>query len=340
MKSALAKLITGAHLTEEEAENAMTALAEGGVPPAQIGAFLAALRVKGETVGEITGFARALRQKSVLVQTSRRPLLDTCGTGGDSVKTFNISTTAAFVASACGVAVAKHGNRAVTSKCGSADVLESLGVRLVEDAVAVGRCIDRIGIGFLFARAHHPAMRHAASVRAELGFRTVFNALGPLTNPAGATRQLLGVYDPALCEPLARVLGNLGAERAMVVHGGDGRGGLDEIATWGETVVAEWDGAAVNTYTVTPEMLGVPVCDPADLRAGCDPGENAAILRGILSGADTGARRDIVAANAGAALYVAGVAESVRDGVRTALQALASGAGHAKLEELITETNR
>lgn len=340
MKTALAKLIGGAPLTQAEAENAMTALAEGQASPAQIGAFLAALRVKGETVAEITGFARVLRQKSVRVQTSRQSLLDTCGTGGDSVKTFNISTAAAFVAASCGVAVAKHGNRAVTSKCGSADVLESLGVRLVEDAGAVGRCIDRIGIGFLFARAHHPAMRHAAPVRAELGFRTVFNALGPLTNPAGATRQLLGVYDPALCEPLAHVLGNLGAERAMVVHGGDERGGLDEIATWGETMVAEWNNGTVRTYTLTPQALGVPVCDPANLSAGCDSGENAAILRGIFSGADTGARRDIVAANAGAALYVAGVAATVTHGVQVALQAIASGAAGAKLTELIEETNR
>ncbi len=340
MKNALAKLTTGAHLTQAEAEAAMTALAAGNVSPAQIGAFLAALRVKGETVTEITGFARVLRQHSVRVVTSRSPLLDTCGTGGDSVKTFNISTAAAFVAAACGVVVAKHGNRAVTSRCGSADVLEALGVRLMEDAGAVGRCIDAIGIGFLFARAHHPAMRHAAPVRADLGFRTVFNALGPLTNPAGATRQLLGVYDPALCEPLARVLGNLGAERAMVVHGGDPRGGLDEIATWGETFVAEWNGKAVSTYTLTPEILGLPPCDPVELSAGCDAAENAAILRGILSGADTGARRDIVAANAGAALYVAGVADSVPDGAEVALRTLASGAANAKLNELIDRTNR
>jgi len=340
MKTALDKLITGTNLTQAEAEAAMTALAEGSVSPAQIGAFLAALRVKGETVSEITGFARVLRRHSVRVETSRRPLLDTCGTGGDSVKTFNISTAAAFVAAACGVAVAKHGNRAVTSKCGSADVLEALGVRLVEDADAVGRCIDTVGIGFLFARAHHPAMRHAAPVRAELGFRTVFNALGPLTNPAGATRQLLGVYDPALCEPLAQVLGNLGAEQAMVVHGGDSRGGLDEIATWGATTVAEWDGMALRTYTLTPESLDIPVCDPVELQAGCDAHENAAILRGILSGADTGARRDIVAANAGAALYVAGIAGSIRDGVQVALRTLASGAANAKLNELIDETNR
>ncbi|MBC7805124.1 MAG: anthranilate phosphoribosyltransferase [Akkermansiaceae bacterium] len=335
MKTALSKLITGAHLSVAEAEAAMTALTNGNASPAQIGALLAALRVKGETVDEITGFARVLRAKSLRVQTSRRPLLDTCGTGGDTVKTFNISTAAAFVAAAAGVAVAKHGNRAATSKCGSADVLEASGVRLDLDADAVGRCIDAIGIGFLFARAHHPAMKHAAPVRAELGFRTVFNALGPLTNPAGATRQLLGVYDPALCEPLAHVLGNLGAERAMVVHGGPG---LDEIATWGETLVAEWDGTAVRTYTITAERLGVSTGDPADLEAGCDAAESAAILQAILNGTDTGAKRDIVAVNAGAALYTAGVADTLTDGVRAAQETLASGAAASKLAELIAWT--
>lgn len=337
MKTALSKLITGAHLSVAEAESAMTALTNGEASPAQIGALLAALRVKGETVDEITGFARVLRAKSLRVQTSRRPLLDTCGTGGDTVKTFNISTASAFVAAAAGVAVAKHGNRAATSKCGSADVLEACGVRLDLDADAVGRCIDAIGIGFLFARAHHPAMKHAAPVRAELGFRTVFNALGPLTNPAGATRQLLGVYDPALCEPLAHVLGNLGAERAMVVHGGPG---LDEIATWGETLIAEWDGKSVQTYTITPEQFGIPVSDPADLEAGCDASESAAILQAVLNGSDTGAKRDIVAMNAGAALYTAGVTETLTDGVRVARETLASGAAAAKLSELVSWTIR
>lgn len=335
MKNALSKLTAGGHLTEAEAEAAMTALTEGEASPAQIGALLAALRVKGETVDEITGFARVLRAKSLRVRTTRYPLLDTCGTGGDSVKTFNISTASAFVAAAAGVAVAKHGNRAATSKCGSADVLEACGVRLDLDADAVGRCIDAIGIGFLFARAHHPAMKHAAPVRADLGFRTVFNALGPLTNPAGATRQLLGVYDPALCEPLANVLGKLGAERAMVVHGGPG---LDEIATWGETLVAEWDGASVRTYTITPEQLDVRACDPAELEAGCDAAENATILQAILNGTDSGARRNIVAVNAGAALYMGGVADSLVTGVQMAQETLVSGKAAAKLGELVSWT--
>ncbi len=337
MKTVLSRLIAGEHLTEDEAIRAMTALTNGEASPPQIASLLTALRIKGETVAEITGFARVLRAQSLRVQTVRRPLLDTCGTGGDTVKTFNISTAAAFVAAAAGVAVAKHGNRAVTGKCGSADVLEALGARIDLDAGAVGRCIDALGIGFLFARAHHPAMRHAAPVRAELGFRTVFNALGPLTNPAGATRQLLGVYDAALCEPLARVLGNLGAERAMVVHGGPG---LDEIATWGETTVAKWDGDTVRVYQLTPEMMGITPADPAALEAGCDAPANAAILIHILDGTDTGPRAEIVAANAGAALYVAGVADSVADGVVRARAVLASGAAAAKLAELAAWTNR
>lgn len=338
MKTALSKLITGAHLSEAEAISAMTALTNGDASPVEIAALLAALRVKGETIPEITGFARVLREKSVRVRTSRYPLLDTCGTGGDTIKTFNISTAAAFVAAAAGVCVAKHGNRAVTSKCGSADVLEALGVRLDLDTDSVGRCIDTVGIGFLFARAHHPAMKHAAPIRAELGFRTVFNALGPLTNPAGATRQLLGVYDPALCEPLAYVLGNLGAERAMVVHGGPG---LDEIATWGETTVAEWTGETVHTYLLTPRLLGVPAADPADLRAGCNAEESAAILQAVLNGTDTGPKRDIVAVNAGAALYMAGIAPTLSSGIDRAMETLAAGTAAAKLAELVawTQTN-
>ena len=336
MKTALEKLIAGIPLSEADAARAMTALTDGTATPAQTGALLALLRAKGETVAEITGFARVLREKAVRVETARRPLLDTCGTGGDAVKTFNISTGAAFVAAACGVAVAKHGNRAVTSRCGSADVLESLGVRLDLTPGAVGRCVDAVGIGFLFARAHHPAMRHAAPVRAELGFRTVFNALGPLTNPAGATRQTIGVYDAALCEPLAHVLGNLGAEHALVVHGGPG---LDEIATWGETFVAEWQNGAVRTYTLTPRDLDLPEADPADLLPGADAAESATILRRVLDGSDSGARAAIVAANAGAALYVAGVATTMAGGVALARETLRSGTAAAKLDELIAWTH-
>jgi len=337
MKNALLKLITGSHLSQEEAEGAMTMLMDGAATSAQIAALLTALRVKGETVDEITGFARVMRNKALRVQTTRTTLIDTCGTGGDTIKTFNISTAAAFVVAAAGGAVAKHGKRAATSKCGSADVLEALGVRLDLSPEAVGRCIDNVGIGFLFARAHHPAMKHAGPVRSDLGFRTIFNTLGPLTNPAGATRQLLGVYDATLCEQLARVLGNLGAERALVVHGGPG---LDEIATWGETTVAEWDGTTVHTYVLTPESLGVATADPATLAPGNDAEESAALLQAVLNGSDTGPRHDIVAVNAGAALYVAGAVDSIGEGIVTAKRILASGAAAAKLSELVACSHR
>lgn len=331
MKDYLNRLIGGAHLTEAEAVAAMTTIMDGAATPSQIAALLTALRMKGETVDEITGFARVMRDKSLRVPTTRRPLVDTCGTGGDTVKTFNISTAAAFVASAAGVAVAKHGNRSVTSKCGSADVLETLGVRLDLEPEAVGQCVDEVGIGFLFARNHHPAMKHAAPVRAEMGVRTVFNALGPLTNPAGATRQVVGVYNGALCERLARVLSNLGAEHVLVVHG---EAGLDEIATFGPTTVAEARNGEVRTYTLTAADLGLPECNAADVAAGCDPTENAAYLLAILDGTDTGPRRDIVLANAAAALYVAGLVDSLRQGVAAAREILTSGAARDRVDAL------
>ena len=315
----------------------MTSIMDGAATPAQIGAMLAALRVKGETVEEITGFARVMRERSLRVHTDRRPLLDTCGTGGDTVKTFNISTAAAFVAAAAGAAVAKHGNRSVTSKCGSADVLESLGVRLDLSPKAVGRCIDTVGIGFLFARNHHPAMKHAAGPRAELGVRTVFNALGPLTNPANATRQVIGVYDASLCAPLAEVLGNLGSEHVLVVHG---RAGLDEIATFGETLVAEYQSGAVTTYTLAPEALGLASATPADVAPGQDAAENALLLRGVLSGEDRGARRDIVLANAAAALFVSGIVETLQQGVKKAAETIDSGGALVTLNALISCTIR
>ncbi|MES2461944.1 MAG: anthranilate phosphoribosyltransferase [Armatimonadota bacterium] len=335
MKNALLKLTSGQTLDREEAAQAMTVIMDGDATPAQIGALLAALRVKGETVEEITGFARVMRERSLRVHTNRRPLIDTCGTGGDTVKTFNISTAAAFVAAAAGAGVAKHGNRSVTSKCGSADVLETLGVCLDLSPEAVGRCIDTVGIGFLFARNHHPAMKYAAGPRAELGVRTVFNALGPLTNPARASRQVIGVYDSALCAPLAEVLGNLGSEHVLVVHG---KAGLDEIATFGETLVAEYRNGTLRTFTLTPEMLGLSEATPADVAAGCDSAENAAFLRAVLSGEDRGPRRDIVLANASAALFVAGIVETLPDGVQKAAETIDSGAAAATLDALISCT--
>lgn len=332
----LQTLIEGRHLSEAQAANAMTRIMDGAATPAQIGALLTALRMKGETVDEITGFARVMRARSVQVPTTRQPLVDTCGTGGDACNTFNISTTAAFVVAAANVAVAKHGNRAASSKCGSADVLEALGVRLDLTPETVGRAIDEVGIGFMFARNHHPAMKHAAGPRAELGIRTVFNALGPLTNPAGTTRQLIGVYDPALCPLLAQVLANLGSERVMIVHGS---AGLDEIATFGETTVTELRDGNLETYTLTPESLGLPAADLADLAPGRDPAESAAILLTVLDG-ERGPRRDIVLANAAAALFVAGVADDLRDGIRRAESLIDSGAARQKVDALIAFTQR
>lgn len=331
VKEILARLLAGHSLTEAEAEAAMGTIMAGEATPAQLGALLTALRLKGESVDELAGFARGMRAHSVKVATTRRPLVDTCGTGGAARKTFNVSTTAAFVAAGAGVAIAKHGNRAATSKFGSADVLEALGARLDLAPETVGRCIDTVGIGFLFARSHHPAMKHAAPVRAELGFRTLFNALGPLTNPAGATRQVLGVYDGALCEPLAQVLLRLGAEHVLIVHGA---AGLDELSTFGPTRVAEGRDGAVTTYTLTANDLGLSETTPEALAPTDDP---ASTVRAILAG-EPGPRREIVLANAGAALYVAGAAASLQDGVALAAQSLDSGAARAKLEAFVEFT--
>ncbi len=336
LQNTLQKLIERRHLTEDEAVEMMTRIMDGEATPSQIAGLLIALRMKGEIVQEITGFARVMRARSVQVPTTRRPLVDTCGTGGDLCKTFNISTAAAFVVAAADVAVAKHGNRSVTSKCGSADVLEALGVRLDLPPEAIGRCIDEVGIGFLFARAHHPAMRHAAGPRAELGIRTVFNALGPLTNPAGAKRQLIGVYDADLCPLLAQVLGNLGSEQVMVVHGVDG---LDEISTLGETTVTELKNGCVDTYTLTPEALGLRAASPSDIAPGADPAESAALLLAVLAG-ERGPRRDVVLANAAAALVVGGVSDTLPEGVARAAELLESGAARAKVEALRAFTAR
>ncbi len=326
---------SGESLTQDEAAATLGWIMDGEATHGQISALLVALRTKGETIDEITGLARAMREKSVKVPVSLAPLVDTCGTGGDTLKTFNISTCAAFLTAGAGVPVAKHGNRAVTSKSGSADVLEALGVNIDLDAEGVGRCVERVGIGFLFARTLHPAMKFVAPVRAELGIRTVFNALGPLTNPAGATRQVIGVYDEALCEPLARVLLNLGSEHVLVVHG---RIGLDEISTVGETFVAEGYKGHVIPFTLTSSDLDLPEASPEELAAGADAEENARILRAVLSG-EPGARRDIVLANAAAALYVAGVVPTLKAGVVKAAQTLDSGAALAKLDALISESH-
>ncbi len=322
--------VEGTHLTREQAAAALDAMLEGNAPVAQMAALLVALRMKGETPDEIAGAAQALRSRAARVEVSAERLIDTCGTGGDASHTFNISTTAAFVAAAGGARVAKHGNRAVSSKCGSADVLAALGVEVELSPQAVGACIEECGIGFLFAPRHHAAMRHVAPVRKDLGLRTLFNLLGPLANPAGARRQLLGVYSAQLVPVLARTLAELGCDRAFVVHG---HGGLDEISTAGATIVCEVRDGAVRQFELTPEEAGVQRAPLEGLRGG-DAQQNAEILKGVLRG-EQGPRRAAILLNAGAALAAAGVCETIRDGVRLAERAIDSGAALDRVERLV-----
>ncbi|MCX7598741.1 MAG: anthranilate phosphoribosyltransferase [Armatimonadetes bacterium] len=326
---ALKKVVAGEDLTQDEARDVMAHVMAGEATPVQIAGLLVALRMKGETAEELAGFAQVMRENAVRVPVSVADVVDTCGTGGDIHDTFNISTAAAFVAAAAGVPIAKHGNRSVTSRCGSADVLEALGVPLDLTPEQVGRCVDEAGIGFLFAPALHPAMRHAAPVRRELGLRTVFNLLGPLTNPAGARRQVLGVFAPEWVRPVAEALLELGAVHAMVIHGVDG---LDELSTLGPTLVAEVRNGAVKEYTVRPEDFQMSRCSAGDL-AGGDPAQSAQILLDVLSGAE-GPRADVVALNAAAAIYVGGRAGGLREGLAVARDTLRSGAARNKLEEL------
>jgi anthranilate synthase/phosphoribosyltransferase len=339
IQEAIAKAMDGEDLTELEAESAMTQIMEGEATPAQIGAFLTALRMKGETISEIAGCARAMRRSAVPVRPQRREtLVDTCGTGGDGAGTFNISTTAAFVVAGAGQPVAKHGNRSISSKCGSADVLEALGVDLELTPAQVAACVDEVGIGFMFAPKLHPAMKHAIGPRRELGVRTIFNLLGPLTNPANASAQVLGVYDPNLTDTLAHVLGTLGSQAAFVVHG---HGGLDELTTTGPNRASVLRNGQVETHTFDPADLGFPRARAADLRGG-DAVENATIAREILSGALNGARRDVVVLNAAAALVAGGQVQALSEGVRLAEQSLDSGQAQRVLDHLIefTQANR
>ncbi|MAQ17402.1 MAG: anthranilate phosphoribosyltransferase [Sandaracinus sp.] len=331
LRDALSTLLEGGLFDGPAMEAAMGAILAGEATPAQVAGFAVALRLRGETTEQITAAARTLRARAERVELGAGgPLLDTCGTGGDGAGTFNVSTVSAVVAAACGVPVAKHGNRSVSSRSGSADVLEALGVRIDAPKDAVRRCLDEAGITFLFAPAHHQALRHAAVPRRELGVRTVFNLLGPLVNPAGATHQLVGVYDGRRIQALAEVLGELGAESAWVVHGA---GGLDEIAPHGPTEVAMWRDGAVTTATLTPADFGV---EPAPLEslAGGDAEENAAIARRVLGGAPGGPRTAVVL-NAGAALCVAGVAATPREGAARAAGALDDGSAAATLERWI-----
>ena len=334
-------LVERRDLTRIEAAGAMEAIMSGAATDAQIAAFLTALRMKGETVEELIGFAEVMRQKVVQVPTRREAvaaltgtdrdmLIDTAGTGGDAAGTFNVSTATAFVVAGAGLRVAKHGNRSVSSLCGSADVVETLGVNLALTPAQVGRCVDEVGIGFLYAPLLHTAMKHVMTARREMGIRTVFNMLGPLTNPAGANAQVIGVYSPALTEPFARLLAERGTLRAFVVHGADGH---DEISTTGESRVAEVREGTVHSFAVRPEDFGLPRVSIADLRGG-DREENADIIRAILAGAP-GARRDIVVANAAAALLVGGKARDLKGGVAVAARAIDSGAARAALDNLV-----
>jgi anthranilate phosphoribosyltransferase len=321
------------HLQAHEAEVVMNQIMAGATTDAQIGAYLMALRMKGETRSEITGSARAMRANATKIPTKVDPkrLLDTCGTGGDGSGTFNISTTVAFVAAGAGVPVAKHGNRAATSKCGSADVLAEMGVNLSLTPEAVGQCIDQIGIGFLFAPSLHPAMRYAIGPRREMGIRTIFNILGPLTNPAGAQRQLMGVFASDLAPFLAQVFQDLGSESAIIVNG---YGGLDELTTTGPNQVSHYRNGAVESYELDPREYGFAEGHISDLQGGDAP-ENAAILRGVLSGTVDGPKRDVVLLNAGAALLAAGMVSDLRAGIEVARESIESGAALEKLDALI-----
>jgi len=329
IKEAIASLVAGNSLAADDAAQVMEEIMQGEATPAQFGAFVTALRLKGETVDEIVGLARTMRARSVKVITEGL-VVDTCGTGGDGSHTFNISTTAAFVAAGAGLMVAKHGNRAMSSQCGSADVLEALGIKIELTAEQVQRCLQEIGIGFMFAPAFHPAMKYAAVPRREIGIRTVFNILGPLTNPAGAKAQVLGVADDSLVEKMALALQNLGCDHALVVHGEDG---LDEITVSGKTHICELKGGNIVNYTISPEKIGLKQAGSASLKGGSAK-ENAKLLRNILSGAQ-GPQRDAVLMNAAAVLLAGDKVQTLQKGVELSQKTIDSGLALDKLEKLI-----
>jgi anthranilate phosphoribosyltransferase len=335
IKEAISKVVTGASLTEAEAEAVMREIMQGEATDAQIAAYITALRMKGETVEEITGSARIMREKSVHIRLEAPYQVDTCGTGGDLSHTFNISTTAAFVVAGAGVSVAKHGNRSVSSKSGSADVLQALGINIEIPSARVEACLAEVGIAFLFAPMMHLSMKYAIGPRREIGIRTIFNLLGPLTNPAGVNAQVMGVYAADLTGPLAMALGKLGLRRAFVVHGMDG---LDEITITDRTKVSEYRDGGVNDYFMHPSDFDLPAGRPEDLKGG-DAAANAAITVEVLRGG-SGPRRDIVLLNAAAGLVAAGKAKDFRDGIRVAAESIDSGAAMQKLEALKKFTNR
>ncbi len=334
IRETIQKVVDGQDLTERETVDTMNEIMSGEATPAQVASFITALRIKGETVEEITGAARVMREKSTKIHTKHPFVVDTCGTGGDGAHTFNISTTAAFVVAGTGIPVAKHGNRAASSRSGAADVLKALGVNIEIGPEQIGACIDDVGIGFLFAVTLHGAMKYAIGPRREIGIRTIFNALGPLTNPAGAQAQVLGVYAPTLTEPLAQVLKNFGTHRAFVVHGGDG---LDEITTTTTTQVSELAGGEVNTYMLGPTELGIPTAQPSDLKGGT-PEENAEMTLSVLRG-EKGPKRDIVLLNAAAAIVAGGKAEDITAGLAAAAESIDSGRALEKLKGLKTKSN-
>ncbi len=334
IREAISKVVSGKSLNMEEAAQVMDEIMSGQATASQFGAFVVALRMKGETVEEIAGLARGMREKATPVRV-RGPLVDTCGTGGDARGTFNISTTAAFVVAGAGLPVAKHGNRAISSQCGSADVLECLGVKIDLDARMMARCLRDVGIGFLFAPQFHPAMKYAAAPRREVGIWTVFNILGPLTNPAGARCQVIGVANPSLTYKLAHALQLLGCEHALVVHGEDG---LDEMSIGGRTTVCEVNRGTFRTYFVTPEEFGIQRT-PLDGVKGGSARDNADVLLAILNG-ENGPRRDIVLLNASAALVAGNKAGDLQDGIKMATASLDQGAARAKLEDLVAFCRR
>jgi len=336
IREAIGQVILGNDISEGDMYGVMNEIMSGEATPAQIGSFITALRMKGETVEEITGAVRVMREKATPIETGvdvgkGEILMDTCGTGGDGSGTFNVSTASAFVVAGAGVVVAKHGNRSISSKCGSADVLEAAGVALDLSPEQVGRCIREIGIGFLFAPVLHGAMKYAIGPRREIGIRTIFNILGPMTNPAGANVQVIGVFDGKLTEPLAHVLEKLGTKRALIVHG---EGGLDELTVTGATRISELKNGKVSSYMITPQEMGLPTAVLAELRGGETAEESAVQLRSVLLGTP-GPKRDMVILNSGAALMVAGLAEDIQGGVKLAAGIIDSGKATQKLEQLV-----
>lgn len=336
MKELIAKAADGNNLTEAEAKRAMEIMLGGEATQAQIAAFLTALRMKGETLEELIGLASVLRDKADTIAPNLDNYVDLVGTGGDRTFTFNISTTSAFVVAAAGLPVAKHGNRSISSKSGAGDVLEALGVNIMAEPTVVQKCVEEVGIGFMFAQLFNKSMKYVGQARKEMGIRTVFNILGPLANPSRAKVMVVGVYNPDLTENVAKAMSSLGVERGFVVSGLDH---MDEFTLTGGTVVSEIDHGAVKTYEVTPEQFGLKPCTLEDLQGG-DGAANAEITRNILKGSEQGAKRDIVLLNAGATLYIGGLADSIEAGVKLAAETIDSGKAYEKLEELVKCSNQ